>query len=185
MCWKVLGCVAVCCSVMQYVAVCCCLLQRIAVYWSVLQCVGVCCSVLQRVEACCSMVRCVAVCCSVLQCVVMCCNVLQCVAVCWSVLECVVVCCRVLLCVAAHHTSWSLNTISGGIGSCAQPAIAAFSESYKKTLTSTRTYARAAHVQTQMNFLQESTEVYTLQHTATHCNLLQLAATRCTHCNTL
>ena len=59
--WRVLQCVAVCCSVLQYVAVCCSVSQCVAVLRSVLQCVAVCCSVLQRVAACCSTVEYVAV----------------------------------------------------------------------------------------------------------------------------
>jgi len=37
--WRVLQCVAVCCSVLQCVAVCCSVLQCVAVCFSLLQCV--------------------------------------------------------------------------------------------------------------------------------------------------
>ena len=159
--------VAACCNVLQYVALCapqlipvgpaCCSVLEVV---SELQCVAVYCSVCTSANSCRNSVsQRVAVWCSVWQRVAACCNVLLYVAVCAPqlipagtvchiVLQCVAaccMCCRVLLCVAAHHTSCSLNTISGGIGCCARPAIVAFSESYKKTHTRTRTYARAAH----------------------------------------
>ena len=51
------------------------------VVYRMLQCVAVCCSVLQCAAVRCSALQCVAVCCSVLQCVAVCCSALQCVAV--------------------------------------------------------------------------------------------------------
>ena len=113
------------------------------------------------------------------------------VRACWSVLQCVAaccMCCRVLLCVAAHHTSCSLNTISGGIGCCARPAIVAFSESYKKTHTRTRTYARArrTHIYT---LLQSHVPEQRLRHSQNHTRKLprthahtRMCKHRCTSC---
>ena len=101
-CCSVLRCVALC-SVLQFFAMCCSVFR-------VLQCVAVCCSVLQCVAVCCSVYQCVAVLsisvnayisCSMVQCVAVCCSVievcqrihqLQCVAACCSVLRCVAVC---------------------------------------------------------------------------------------------
>ena len=103
-CYRVLQCVAVCCSWLQCTppaahlcshsstsvnavqsAVGCRALQCAAVWCRVLQCVAVCRSVSQCVVVCCSVLQCVAVGCSGLQWVAACCSVLQCVAVCCSV----------------------------------------------------------------------------------------------------
>jgi len=112
-CYRVLQCVAVCCSVqtlrlqrppwtflLASSLSSCSAVQCAAVCYSILQCVAVCCSVLVRLCPLASVLQCVAVCCSVLQCVAVCCSVLQCVAVCCSGLQWVAVGCSVLLCVA-------------------------------------------------------------------------------------
>jgi len=52
--YRVLQCVAVCCSVLQCVAVRCRAWQSVAVSCSVVQCVAVCFRVLQCVAVCCS-----------------------------------------------------------------------------------------------------------------------------------
>jgi len=79
-----LQCVAVCGSALQCVAVRCSVLQCHALWCSVLQCVAVRCSALQCVAARNIVLQCAAVSCSVLQCVVVCCSVSQRVAVCCS-----------------------------------------------------------------------------------------------------
>ena len=90
-----LQCVAVCIREMPSSFVACCRKGR---HYRVLQCVAACCSVLQRVAAYCSVLQrveawgalCVAMCCSVLQCVALCCS--GC-----SVLQCAATECRILV----------------------------------------------------------------------------------------
>jgi len=100
------------------------------------------------------------VCCSALQCVAVCCSMLQCVAVRCSVLQCVAVCCNVLQCAAVCCSVLQYVTV------CCSVYTGSTQCSFHKTLA----------------LFLKTIPVYTLQHTATHCNTLQHNAT---HCNTL
>jgi len=126
--------------------------------------------------------QCVAVCCSVVQCVAMFCSLLQCVAVCCSVLQCVAVCCSVLLLiyglrehlsvpVAVCDSREAKNTSIYTLISCSMlQRVAVFAE-HKATI---RTRQQKPHCNA---LLHPATRQL---HTATLCNVLQDAATKCT-----
>jgi len=134
----------------------------------------VCCSVLQCVAVCCSVLQCVAVGCSVLQCKYMsldantmftqklskpqnlafyvlqvCCSVLQCGAVCPNVLQCAAVCGSVWQCAAETHTATQHTSFKSVI-------------SHKH---------ESQHICEHLGHVKR-THCNSLQHTATHCNIL-------------
>jgi len=148
--------------------------------------------------------QCVAVCCSVLQCVAVCCSVLQCAAVAasdrvsileteldkvwvaWKInqetinqsmnyliyskldMVCVAVCCSVLQCAAV------------GVVCCS--VMQRVAEQRKKDSQDIGDWAW----QNVFCVIMNESCLYTLQHTATHCNTLQHTCnTLATHCNTL
>jgi len=176
-CCSVLQCVAVCYSVHIGVAIFVCLRVSCAVCRIALQCVAVCYSVLRCVTVCdmiyypphirglilVCLVQCVAVCCSVLQCVtwLIVCYILE-VWSSWvfcSVLQYVAVCCSVL----QYRTCRITFCMCSSVLQCVTWLIVdAFPSAVCCNLW---------HVMT-----------HYLQHTATHCSILQHIASRITFC---
>ena len=126
---------------------------------------------------CCSVLQCVAVCCSVLQCAAVCCSVLQCVAVCCSVLQFVAVCCssgseeihsRIQLDSRCNKTSnFFKETAEIYQKDC-------WKETYRRHLFPGN---RPDCVESDSRFFStRQCQTNRLQHTATHCNMLQHAA---------
>jgi len=124
-----------------------------------------CCSVVSLLEDAtrtyiCSVLQCVAVCCNVLQCVAECCSVLQCGAAwchCWKtwLAPIYVVCCSVLQCVAVCRSV--LQCVAVWCSLVSQLEV-------------------MSRFQILIHF-----SVYTLQHTARHCNTLRIHFSVHTH----
>ena len=172
---KFVRCVVVCCSVLQCVAVRCSALQCVYLSpcdldnssrWvhgmccSALQCAAMCCSMLQYVAVYCSVIssinvlfKCVAVWCSVLQCVTVCCNALQYFAMFCSVTS------RVdgLQCLQYHPIIYITYTYI-------------YTDGLFRVLLLFQCNRSLRHLIT----LSPHPHCNTLQHTATHCNTLQL-----------
>jgi len=151
---------------------------------------------LQCDTSCCGVLQCVAEYCGVLQCVVVCCRVLQCVAVCCGVLQCVAVC-RSLL--QGSFTSETRQYKGGRRNLCFWCLCFLFSMSPHGDLffsisphldlfffyfSSSRPFClfRVSSLGPPYTAETRSFVHVSLQHTATHCNILQHTAT---HCNTL
>ena len=119
---------------------------------------------LQCVAECCSVLQCVAVCCSVLQCVAVRCSALQCVAVCCSAMQYVAVCCSALQCVAVSF----VYCVNKG-----DPLHHATQQHNRHMITLIDATEKPSHFATLLTTVQHCNIRDTLQHTATHSNLLQ------------